>query len=147
MPLDSGLIKILSFPLSLPQSRNPSAVSLSDFWHAAIQPLGANPIILGLPLEELNFLFWLPSPCATRCLQSNCLQSNCLQSDARMELEMRDHIYQWIFSQVAILHAVNSPPLITWTTKDYNRKPGLLRYQDFPTVPADSTCSECRVCL
>ncbi len=40
---------------------------------------------------------------------------------------------------------VNSPPLITWTTKDYNRKPGLFRYQGHPTLPTDSTCSECWV--
>ncbi len=59
--------------------------------------------MLGLPLEEANFRFRLPSPRATRCLQSDCLQS-----DARMELELRDHIYQRIFSQVASLHAVNS---------------------------------------
>ncbi len=75
----------------------------SDFRQTAIQSLGANPIILGLLLEEANFRFQLPSPCA-----AHCLQSNSLQCDARMELELRDHIYRWIFSQVASLHGVNS---------------------------------------
>ncbi len=51
----------------------------------AVQPLGANAIILGLPLEKTNFLIWLPSLRAARCLQSNCLQP-----DVRMELEWRD---------------------------------------------------------
>ncbi len=62
----------------------------------------ANPIV-HLPLEEAKFHFWLPSPRTTRCLQSDCLQS-----DARMQLELRDHIYQRIFSQVASLYAGNS---------------------------------------
>ncbi len=35
--------------------------SPSDFQQTAIQPLGANPITLGLPLEEANFRFRLPS--------------------------------------------------------------------------------------
>ncbi len=75
--------------------------SPSDF-DTAIQLLGANHIILGFLLEEMNFRVWLPSPRAARCLQSDCLQSN-----VRIELELRDHIYQQIFSQVASLHAVN----------------------------------------
>ncbi len=79
-----------------------------------IQPLGANPTAHGLPLEEANFCFRLPSSRAVCCLQSDCVQS-----DVRMELELRDHVYQRIFSQVVSLHAVNSPPLITRTTKDY----------------------------
>ncbi len=113
--------------------------SLSDFRQTAIRPSGASPIILGLLLEAANFPFQLPSSRITCCLKSKCLQS-----DARMELELRDHVYQWIFSQVASLHAVNSSPSIMRTTKDYNRKPGLFRYQDRPTLP---TFSECRVCL
>ncbi len=68
--------------------------SLSDFRQTATQPLGASPIIL----EEANFRFRLLSPRAARCLQS----------DARMELDLRDDIYQRIFSQVASSHAVNS---------------------------------------
>ncbi len=56
--------------------------SPSDFQQTAIQPLGASPIILGLPSEEANFCLRLPSPRAARCLQTDCLQS-----DARMELE------------------------------------------------------------
>ncbi len=109
---------------------------LSDFPQTAIQPLGASPIIHGLPLEEANFRFELPSPRAACCLQSDCLQS-----DARMELELRDHIYQPIFSYSSSV-TVRCP-----TTKDYNRKPGLSRNQDRPTLPTDSTFSECRVDL
>ncbi len=40
----------------------------------------------------------------------------------------------------------SSPPLITRTTQDYNRKPGLFLYQDRPAWPTDSF-SECGVCL
>ncbi len=65
-----------------------------------------------------------------------------------MELELRDHIYKQIFSQVATLHTVNSPLLITRTTKVYNGKPAeLFQYQDRPTLPTDSTFTECRVCF
>ncbi len=71
--------------------------SPSDFRQTVIQPLGANPIILGLPLEEANFRLRCHSP----------LAAHCLRSDERMELELRDHIYQQSFLHVASLHAVN----------------------------------------
>ncbi len=60
-----------------------------------MQPLGASPITLGHPLEDANFNLRLPSPHAACCLQSERLQS-----DARMEVELRDHIYQQIKSVV-----------------------------------------------
>ncbi len=90
-------------PLRVDQSWSPPAAFAVWLLVDSDTASGASPIILGLPLEEANFHFRLPSLRAACCLQSNCLQS-----DARMELELRDDINQWIFAQVASLHAVNS---------------------------------------
>ncbi len=66
------------------QSPNPSAVFAVSLPADSKTACGANPIILGLPLEEANFRFRLPYPHATCYLQPN----------VRMELELRDHIYR-----------------------------------------------------
>ncbi len=73
--------------LSFWQSWNPSAAFAVWLPADSDTASGASPIILGLSLEEANFRFRLPSPCP----------ASCLQSDARMELELRNHIYKQVF--------------------------------------------------